>query len=151
MNRRQFLLEVSAASAVLSGAVGAATAAESGGQPSHNHHGGTAAAPESALATAFDACAAASNACIAHCQKTLATGDKSMAECLRTSLDCDALCEVVAKLARYDSAQAPAIAKASIPAMKACADACKPHIEHHAVCKTCFDACNAAIGAAKAA
>lgn len=103
------------------------------------------------MAKAFSACAAASSECIAHCQKSLATGDKSMADCLRTSLDCDALCEAVAKLARYESAQAPAIAKAAIPAMKACADACKPHVEHHAVCKSCFDACNAAVSAANAA
>lgn len=152
VNRRQFLLEVSAATAVLSAVPTLARAAGPDAHKGHQHQGGsaTAGATESALAKAFDACAAAATACIAHCQKSLATGDKMMAECLKTALDCDALCEAVAKLARYESAQAPAIAKASIPAMKACADACKPHVEHHAVCKTCFDACNEAVSAANA-
>ena len=148
MDRRQFLLNsitLAAASSL------AATAAQAKDVDAHKgHHEHDAAAGDSALAKAFDECAATTTACIAHCQKQLATGDKSMADCLKTALDCDALCEAVAKLARYDSAQAPAIAKASIPAMKACADACKPHVEHHAVCKACFDACNTAVNAANA-
>ncbi len=146
MNRRQFVHLASTAAAGWVASTGISRAASG-----HEGHAHGAAAVASPLAEAFGACAATSSQCIAHCQKQLATGDKSMAECLKTSLDCDAICEAVAKLARFDSAQAPVFARAAIPAMKACAEACKPHAEHHAACKACYDACNAAIGAANAA
>lgn len=145
MDRRQFLSATVAAAGT--GLIGTAQAAD---DPHAGHVHGAAPA-RSPLASVFAACAAASSECVAHCQQQLATGDKAMAQCLKTSLDCDAICEAVAKLARYGSAQAPAFAKASIPAMQACAEACKPHVAHHAVCKTCYDSCQAAISAATAA
>ena len=147
MNRRTFLTSSAGF------AVGASTLASTAiaAEPAHQHHAGGSDGRYSSLATVFAACAATSLDCVAHCQTVLATGDKSMAECLKTSLDCDAICEAVAKLSRFNSDFAPTLAKQSIPVMSACADACKPHIEHHAVCKTCYDACNATIAAAKKA
>lgn len=103
-----------------------------------------------ALAATFSDCAAAAEDCIAHCQSVLATGDKSLGECLKTALACDTSCVAVARLARLDSEFTASFAKASIAVMEACAAACKPHIEHHAICKACFDACGKTISAAKA-
>lgn len=103
-----------------------------------------------ALATSFSDCAAAAEDCISHCQRVLATGDKSLADCLKTALACDTACIAVARLARLDSEFAPAFATASIAAMEACAAACKPHVEHHAICKACYEACGNAISAARA-
>jgi len=103
-----------------------------------------------ALAATFSDCAAAAEDCIAHCQSVLATGDKSLGECLKTALACDTSCVAVARLARLDSEFTAGFAKASIAVMEACAAACKPHVEHHAICKACFDACGKTISAAKA-
>ncbi|MCX7073088.1 MAG: hypothetical protein NTW01_19050 [Gammaproteobacteria bacterium] len=103
-----------------------------------------------ALAATFSDCAAAAEDCIAHCQSVLATGDKSLGECLKTALACDTSCVAVARLARLDSEFTASFAKASIAVMEACAAACKPHVEHHAICKACFDACGKTIIAAKA-
>ena len=115
-------------------------------------HGAHAAASGryAALATTFSECAALAEDCIAHCQTVLATGDKSLGECLKTALACDTACIAVSRLARLDSEFTAGFAKQSIAAMEACAAACKPHIEHHATCKACFDACGKTISAAKA-
>lgn len=112
------------------------------------HH--AASGRHAALAATFSDCAAAAEDCIAHCQTVLASGDKSLAECLKTALACDTTCVAVARLARLDSEFTAGFAKQSIAVMEACAAACKPHIEHHAICKACFDACGKTISAAKA-
>lgn len=162
MNRRHFTLGLFAAAAVSSAARAAEKPAKKPpvdhsqmdhstmDHSQHEGHSGTDVGRYAALVQAFAICGAAATECVAHCQSLLASGDKSMGECLKTSLACDALCPTVARLARLNSDHAPAIAKASIAAMQACAEACKPHIEHHAFCKVCYDACGAAIAAAKA-
>ena len=103
-----------------------------------------------ALATTYGDCAAAAEDCISHCQTVLATGDKSLADCLKTALACDTTCIAVARLARLDSEFTADFAKASIAVMEACAAACKPHVEHHAICKACYEACGKTISAARA-
>jgi len=92
-------------------------------------------------------CMAAVQVCMNHCQVVLATGDKSMGDCLRTALDCDVVCGAALKAAGLNSAYTPALAKTAQAAMEACVKSCKPHIEHHAECKGCHDACLAAIDA----
>lgn len=122
--------------------------------PAHAHHGHAAAGDEpryAALASAYGDCAAASQACISHCQSVLATGDKSLGDCLKAVLDTDAIATAVARLARYDSAWAPVIAKQSISVLDACIEACRPHVAHHAVCRACSDACKNAIAKARPA
>lgn len=143
MDRRAFLAAASGAATglVATQALGAGTTSE------HAHHAAPASLRYADLASVYSVCAAASAECIAHCQRILATGDKSMAECLKTALDCSAVCDAIAKLARFDSDFAPKLAAQAVPVMDACAKACKPHVEHHAICKACFDACNAAIKA----
>ena len=49
--------------------------------------------------------------------------------------------------AGLNSAYTPALAKTAVAAMEACVKSCKPHIEHHAECKGCHDACLVAIDA----
>ncbi len=122
--------------------------------PAHAHHAQAATGDEpryAALATAYGDCAAAAQACISHCQSVLATGDKSLGDCLKAVLDTDAIATAVARLARYDSAWAPVIAKQSISVLDACIEACRPHVGHHAVCKACSDACKNAIAKARPA
>lgn len=152
MQRRDFTLGLFAAAATASTLAYAAKdkpTKVAAANPHEGHHG-TDVGRYAGLVQAFAICGAAATECVAHCQKLLAEGDKMMGECLKTSLACDALCPTVARLARLDSDQAPAIAKAAMPAMQACIEACKPHIEHHAFCKVCYEACGAAMAAARA-
>jgi len=123
--------------------------------PAHEHdHAAMMAAPAvpakyAALVVPYQDCIRASQVCIAHCQQSLAQGDKSLGDCLRTALDTEVLCTAVAKLANLNSQFTPALAKQSIAVMQVCVDACKEHVDHHAQCKACHDACLKAIDAAR--
>lgn len=128
----------------------AAFAAPSG----HEGHGGghgrePAGGRATALIRAYQACTAAISACIAHCQVLLADGDKSLGECLRTALDCDVTCGATLKAASLQSSHTGALARVAVASMKECIEACKPHLEHHAECKACHDACVAAVRASR--
>jgi len=139
MQRRDFVLAAAAA----------AFSASASAQHQHMHGAMAAPAPRKfdALIPAFQTCMQAGQACVVHCNTLLAQGDTSMAECQRNVLDTLAVCQAVATLAGYGSAATGTFAKQSVPVMQACVAACKPHIEHHAECKACHDACVAAIAA----
>lgn len=147
MQRRRFLVGAGA------GLVSGLWTVNAAAQHAHAEHTANPAAPGKyhAVAAAFAACGTAATRCTAHCQRMLAQGDKSLSECLASALDCEAACDVVARLANLESRFAPAMASAALPVMEACAAACKPHIEHHAECQICYDACLAAISAQRAA
>lgn len=142
------------------GGMGAAGAVLAAGDPhaGHDHAammqmGAPAAAPRKydGLIPAFQECTRAAQACIAHCQELLAQGDKAMGACLRTALDTDAVCSTVLRLASLNSRFTGALAKSSVPVMEACIKACKEHVNHHAECKACHDACLKAVELARAA
>ncbi|MBQ0945240.1 hypothetical protein KAK07_18015 [Ideonella sp. 4Y16] len=138
--------------------LGATAAATARAQTDHSHHDHGAPAPAApkgqpapaGFVSAYQACVAAANACIAHCQVLLAQGDKSLGACLRTALDTELTCGATLRAATLQSAYLGALAKTSVAAMQACIEACKPHAEHHAECKRCHDACVAAVQAANA-
>ncbi len=108
-------------------------------------------ARHAAIARAFADCAAAAEACIATCQRLLASGDESLGDCLKAALDADAIATAVARLAHYDSAWAPVVAKQAIAILDVCIEACRPHLARHPACKTCSDACKTAIAKARPA
>jgi hypothetical protein len=177
MNRRQLIERsttlvavASSASAALWASASAAAdkkaaapaAAAAGAHMHHNHAmpASSASAPAGmhegclpkrfqAVVAPFQACTAATATCIAHCQVMLATGDKAMAECLRTALDCDITCNAALRAATLNSDFTPALLKTAILAMEACVKACKPHVDHHMECAACHDACLSAIAAAR--
>ena len=155
MNRRQFARHL-AGLAAATAAVGSARAEPEAVpfvDPAHPHHPMPAGdgPRHAALAAAFGDCAAAAQACAIHCQRQLATGDKMLGECLKTVLDTDAVATAVARLARYDSAWAPVMAKQAIAVLDVCIEACRPHVGHHAECRACSDACKRAIAKARPA
>ena len=123
--------------------------------PAHEHdHAAMMATPSApskygALVAPYQECVRASQACIAHCQQLLAQGDKSLGTCLRTALDTEVVCSSLIKLSNLNSQFTSALARQSVAVMQACVDACKEHVEHHAECKACHDACLKAIEAAK--
>lgn len=151
MNRHLFLRGLAGV-----GALGMLATRSQAADAGHEHHHPEAAAPVAAapkrfaaLVPSFQKCSEAVAACIAHCQELLAKGDKSVGECQRTALDCDVVCNATLRAALIHSSYTPALARTAVQAMEACVKACKPHIDHHAECKACHDACLAAIAAAK--
>jgi Cys-rich four helix bundle protein (predicted Tat secretion target) len=163
MNRRQLIERAAPALVAAVPALWAtASAAAAKVEPSgHAHHHPASSAKAAAmhegclprrhtgLVAPFQACTAATSVCIAHCQVLLAQGDKGMAACLRTALDCDVTCSAVLKAATLNSDYTAALAKTALLAMEACVQACKPHIAHHAECRECHDACLSAMAAAR--
>lgn len=156
MNRRQ-LMERSTGLMALAAATVLPARASAQDAPAHHHdHAAMLAAQKgdkpkrfAGLIAPFQACTAAAAACIDHCQILLSQGDKAMAACLRSALDCDVTCNAVLKAASLNSAFTPALARTAIDAMDACVKACKPHVAHHVECKNCHDACLSAIEAAR--
>lgn len=147
MNRRQFAHAAAGLAALATTAHAAEPAAVPFVDPAHagHHRDPDAAARMTALAAAYGDCAAAAQACASHCQRRLATGDKTLGDCLKAVLDTDAVATAVARLARYESAWAPVMARSALAVLDVCLEACKPHVGHHAECKACADACQQAI------
>jgi Cys-rich four helix bundle protein (predicted Tat secretion target) len=125
-------------------------------EPEHKHVMGAAKASPSkmtAVLTAALDCVRAGNICLAHCQRELAKGDSSLAECQKTVMNVVAVCESLAKVAAYNNgneAHLKAYVKACAAICDDCAKACEQHITHHAECKDCYDSCKACIKACEA-
>jgi len=156
MNRRQFARAAAGLATLASGAAVAAAAEPVDApfvDPAHagHHREPDAAVRHAALAVAWADCAAAAQACAAHCQRQLASGDKMLADCLKAVLDTDAVATAVARLARYDSAWAPVMARTAMAVLDVCVEACRPHAGHHAECRACADACKRAIARTRGA
>jgi Cys-rich four helix bundle protein (predicted Tat secretion target) len=151
MQRRNALAWMAGSAAAAPGVL----LAQAGAPAAHDHNAMTKAAAArmprryDALVAPYQGCVQAARVCIAHCQQQLAQGDKSLAECLRTALDTDVVCNATLQLAGLNSRFTAEQARASIAVMQACVDACKEHAQHHAECKTCHDACLKAIEAAR--
>ena len=138
MDRRHLLR----ATATLS-IIGLATQARA----QHDHHA-AASAPVAAskpkyqpLQAAAADCVAKGQVCLAHCLQLLSTGDKAMGDCAQAVNQMLALCGALQNVAGQGGKLTPALAKVALSACEQCAEACKPHIEHHAECKACHDAC----------
>ena len=102
-----------------------------------------------ALAQAAGACTVAGNVCLQHCLTLLAQGDKSLGDCAKAVSQMLAVCNAMSTLAAFNSQYAPRLAKLCVDVCTDCEKACRPHAEHHAVCKACADACVATIAQAK--
>ena len=135
MDRRSFISGAAAASLAF-----AATAA-SAEEHHHHDHGAAAANPHDALVKATAECLAAGRACLAHCLRLLAEGDKSLGDCAKAVNQMLALCDATNSLAAQQAALLPAVAKLCADACKQCAEACKAHADHHAECKACPEQC----------
>ena len=143
MNRRELLgtfAAVAAASLASTGARASTPMAE------HEHPASTpsqAAAKDAyqSLREAASGCVSAGQVCLAHCIRLLSEGDKSMDQCARAVNQMLALCGAIQNLAAQSSALTPALAKVALEGCRQCADACEPHVDHHAECKACHQAC----------
>lgn len=127
MDRRSLLLS------------GLATAAAVAAAP---HALAEGASPGAKIAETTSKCIAVGLACLAHCQRELAAGNKSMAECEASVSDMLAACEALQKIATRGSKHLKTFAKACADVCADCAKTCEPHAKHMAECKACMDACN---------
>ena len=150
MQRRSFISSISGLATLGLGSLAVGRAAAQG-HTEHDHQAmmasQAAAKPRryDGLVQPLQNCSQAVAICISHCQTLLAAGDRSLGRCLRTALDCDVVCNATLRAALINSNYTPSLARTSVRAMEACVKACKPHVEHHAECKDCHDACVAAI------
>lgn len=94
------------------------------------------------------ACIKTGEACLAHCERELAQGNKSMADCNTKVHEMLALTKAMLTLASMGSAEAIKLAPVCAEACHACAQSCAEHREHfshgmHLECKDCMEACQA--------
>ncbi len=143
MNRRELLgtfAAVTATSLAATRALASTTVAE------HAHHDS---APVQTMAKdtykslreTASGCVSAGQVCLAHCIRVLSEGDKSMDQCAKAVNQMLALCGAIQNLAAQGSALTPALAKVALEGCRQCAEACEPHVDHHAECKACHQAC----------
>lgn len=93
-------------------------------------------------------CSRVGQVCMQHCITLLASGDTSMAACMKTVHEMLAVCqgtEVLALAGSSHLAQAAALCKA---VCESCEAACKIHAGHHRECGDCAAACRSTIDAA---
>lgn len=148
MNRRDMLFTTGSmiASATLGSIACGANPAVAQSNPNApaqpHHHGG-----DGALSDAAHACMTKGEACIAHCIAMLTSGDTSMAGCMKTVHEMQAVMEGLAAAAASGSRHLPALARVAMEFCKDCEAECRKHADKHVVCKECADACARTIAA----
>lgn len=153
VDRRSALLLGSGAlagAATLLGVVGPAAAQKDdphAGHDMHDHHrhgehGHTDSQHQALIEVALD-CVAKGEACVPHCVDLMATGDTSLADCLRSVSAMMPLCSAAARFAALDAPRLKAVAKLCGDICDDCEKVCRKHAEHHQVCKACADSCAA--------
>lgn len=143
MNRRH-LLSAAAVASLAAVAQSASARHEHHDHGSGHHSGGTRGAHADLVAAAAE-CVATGQVCLAHCIRLLSEGDDSMGDCAKSINQMLALCGSLQNLAAQGATLVPVLAKVVVQGCKECADACKPHVDHHAECKDCYEACQACI------
>lgn len=154
MDRRKFVTGATAAS------LGVIASTAMGGN--HKHHKGhssklsASGVNKSKLDKIIDSsseCLKDGQACLVHCQRLLASGDTSMAECQAAVLNMLASCEAMMKVASYDNMSKSLIQDLAATCARICencAKACELHSKHHKECKACYESCLKCIKACKA-
>lgn len=106
--------------------------------------------PESAVVHALAHCDMVGQACLTHCLSLLAQGDSSMAACASGVREMFSVCQATTVLIQSRSSLAAAQLAVCRDACAACRAACLPHVDHHAQCSECAQACTRAIVAIEA-
>jgi len=102
--------------------------------------------------TAYD-CVKHANACLAECNRALAQGESSMAECQEAVLSMISVCEAAATNATFNLVDRKLLSnliKVCGEFCEYCSKACEPHAEHYAECKNCMESCDECAKACKA-
>ena len=94
-------------------------------------------------------CVVSGEACMQHCLTELASGDKTLGECAQMVNQMLAVCRAVGPIVDAKGKYVRGMAQLCTAVCSDCEQACRKHAEHHAVCRTCADACAAVVAAAK--
>jgi Cys-rich four helix bundle protein (predicted Tat secretion target) len=138
MNRRELLLTMSTLAA---GTLGTGLAfADSKSKKAAAADGAN---PNAKLIDTAEACIKAGDMCIQHCQTMLSTGDTSLSNCLRTSLEMVEICRTLTKFAAFQSKNLKKVAAACAEVCRDCEKSCREHEAHHKICKDCAECCAA--------
>ena len=106
-----------------------------------------------AVVDALAVCIAASRVCMASCTDHLAMGMSNMADCQKSVMNMIPVCEAMAAVAAYNTADAKlakSLASTCAAFCRSCEKTCEPHAAKHAECKACFEACKACAAACEA-
>ena len=98
---------------------------------------------EKVAETAHD-CVRHATACISECNRVLATGEGSMADCQEAVLSMISVCEATAENATMQLVNEKLLrnlVKVCAEFCDYCAEACEAHAEHYAECKNCMESC----------
>jgi Cys-rich four helix bundle protein (predicted Tat secretion target) len=101
-----------------------------------------------ALLASLQTCLAKAQACAAHCDAQLATGNKEFARCATSVADMLAVGWATQNMVARKSTLSKKIVEACAAGCKECSAACLEHKGHwshgmHVECKECMDACDA--------
>lgn len=100
-------------------------------------------ATKGSLAAAAADCSLKSQACLDHCLVMLGHGDQTLAECANLTIQVQAICSSLQRLAVSNSRYLPQLAQLAQQACRDCAAECRKHAENHETCKACMQSCEA--------
>lgn len=142
MNRKQFVQNIATAVAV-SGVLSSLSAED------HKHEGtNTMSESKSKYGKAMMAamhCQLAAEICLSHCITEMGKGDKTLANCAKSTKEVIAVCQSFVTLASQSSGFTKKLANLCIEICEVCAKECEKHASHHQICKECRDSCLACI------
>lgn len=146
MNRRDLFSTSAAGLGLLVASSALADGAKKPAGPTAAPARASAADPRAELLAALADCLKAGEACIGHCARELAAGDKDMARCNVTTQAMVALCQALTRLAALDVPAAKKVAAVCAEVCKECELACAEHKAHfahgmHLECQACMNAC----------
>jgi hypothetical protein len=91
------------------------------------------------IINALNECVAACNYCSSAC---LSEENVAMlAACIRTDIDCAAICDLTSNLLARQSNHGMHLLKECVEVCNLCAAECEKHAHHHDHCKKCAEAC----------
>lgn len=102
-----------------------------------------------AFARAAADCVRVGEECLQHCLTLLAGGDESLGDCAKSVQQMLGVCRAAGPLAYAGSKHLAAFARLCADVCGDCETACRKHEGHHAICKTCAEACAKTVAAAK--
>jgi len=93
------------------------------------------------LIEAASSCVKVGEVCRQHCVDLLSSGDKSLAQCLKTVNEMLTMCKALLELSAQRSSHLAKFAVICEDVCKNCEKACRVHESSHAPCKNCAESC----------
>lgn len=142
VNRREILLGAGAVGAgLMVSTLNSQTLHAAESHAAHTMHHGAEPHPHAALVESAMDCVANGAICLDECIVLLATGNPSMAACIRAVSEMMPACDALARLAALRSPHLKKMAAICIDICEACEKQCKIHADKHWQCRKCMESC----------